>query len=154
MELLVSHPLFQKKKLTVIKSSILKAPVLKLNGETQKVKSKKTYIIEGDDGLPVMVKLSHFIDPIPTIKINEEKVRLAPQMTWYEWMFLSIPLLLILTGGMLGGILGGVGTIINAHIFRSQLSVVGRYGCSIFITSLCYIIFFIISGLFLSYIFN
>ncbi len=144
MELLVSHPLFQSKKLTIIKASVFKAPVLKLNGEIQKEKSKRKYIIEGDDGLPVTVKLCYFIDPIPTIKINEEKIYLAPPMTWGEWIFLSIPLLLILIGGMLGGMLGAVGAIINAHIFRSQLSCATRYVCSILITFLCYIVFIII----------
>lgn len=108
MEFSVSHPRFQERTLSVRAGSGIKGPVLLLDGVTQKrtKKFKQQYLLEDDNGEAVTVKMKSFFDPISVIIIAGEKVRLARLLTWYEYIFLILPLSLVLFGGALGG--GGV----------------------------------------------
>lgn len=146
MILSINHPRFQNKKLSVSTQSIFKRSCLLLDGIEQKSLSrfKKRYLVEDDDGLQIAIEVKTFVDPIPTVIIAGEKIRLAPPMTWYQYIFLLMPCLLVIFGGMIGGMIGGIGAVINGSIIRSQGNVIFRYGACIVVALLCYISYIIV----------
>ncbi|WP_410750980.1 hypothetical protein [Citrobacter sp. U14242] len=148
MEIAIKHPRFQGKKLSVSTRTIFKNPSLLIDGiEQKKMKGlKKRYLLEDDNGSPAIVEIKSVIDPIPTIVIDGEKIPLAPPMTWYEYVLLCLPFLLIFIGGAIGGFVGLVGAMINASIIRGQGSVIARYGYALLVTIISYLVFFVIAS--------
>lgn len=102
---------------------------------------KRRYLLEDDNGSPAIVEIKSVIDPIPTIVIDGERISLASPMTWYEYVLLCLPFLLIFIGGAIGGFVGIVGAMINASIIRGQGSIVARYGGTLLVTFICYLVF-------------
>lgn len=152
MEISIKHPRFQGKKLSVSTRTIFKNPSLLIDGiEQKKMKGlKKRYLLEDDNGSPAIVEIKSVIDPIPTIVIDGERIPLAPPMTWYEYVLLCLPFLLIFIGGAIGGFVGIVGAMINASIIRGQGSIVARYGYALLVTFICYLVFFFIASVIVS----
>lgn len=148
MEISIKHPRFQGKKLSVSTRTIFKNPSLLIDGiEQKKMKGlKRRYLLEDDNGSPAIVEIKSVIDPIPTIVIDGERIPLAPPMTWYEYVLLCLPFLLIFIGGAIGGFVGIVGAMINASIIRGQGSIVARYGYTLLVTFICYLVFFVIAS--------
>ncbi|WP_370608613.1 hypothetical protein NMD12_12505 [Citrobacter portucalensis] len=148
MEIAIKHPRFQGRKLSVSTRTIFKNPSLLIDGiEQKKMKGlKKRYLLEDDNGSPAIVEIKSVIDPIPTIVIDGEKIPLAPPMTWYEYVLLCLPFLLIFIGGAIGGFVGLVGAMINASIIRGQGSIVARYGYALLVTLISYLVFFVIAS--------
>ncbi|MBJ9340320.1 hypothetical protein I5500_08285 [Citrobacter freundii] len=146
MELSIKHPRFQGKKLSVSTRTMFKSPSLLVDGiEQKKMKGlKKRYLLEDDNGSQAIVEVKSVIDPIPTIVIDGEKIPLTPPMTWYEYVLSCLPLLLILIGGAIGGFIGFVGAVSNASIIRGQGTIVARYGYTLLVTLICYLVFFVI----------
>ncbi|WP_208464092.1 hypothetical protein [Escherichia coli] len=148
MEIQIKHPRFQGKKLSVSTRTIFKNPSLLIDGiEQKKMKGlKRRYLLEDDNGSPAIVEIKSVIDPIPTIVIDGERIPLASPMTWYEYVLLCLPFLLIFIGGAIGGFVGIVGAMINASIIRGQGSIVARYGYTLLVTFICYLVFFVIAS--------
>lgn len=148
MEISIKHPRFQGKKLSVSTRAIFKNPSLLIDGiEQKKMKGlKRRYLLEDDNGSPAIVEIKSVIDPIPTIVIDGERIPLAPPMTWYEYVLLCLPFLLIFIGGAIGGFVGIVGAMINASVIRGQGSIVARYGYALLVTLICYLVFFVIAS--------
>lgn len=148
MEISIKHPRFQGKKLSVSTRTIFKNPSLLIDGiEQKKMKGlKRRYLLEDDNGSPAIVEIKSVIDPIPTIVIDGERIPLAPPMTWYEYVLLCLPFLLIFIGGAIGGFVGIVGAMINASIIRGQGSIVARYGYTLLVTFICYLVFFVMAS--------
>ena len=120
--------------------------------EQKKMKGlKRRYLLEDDNGSQTIVEIKSVIDPIPTIIIDGEKISLAPPMAWYEYVLSYLPLLLIIIGGAIGAFVGIVGATINTSIIRGQGSIVARYGGTLLVTFICYLIFFVIA-IMLSYV--
>jgi hypothetical protein len=73
-------------------------------------------------------------DPIPQVMANgRDLIRAARPLTWYEYAFMALPLALIVVGGLLGGLCGGVAAYANAHLLRSSLPAVARYGLGLLV---------------------
>lgn len=116
--------------------------------EQKKMKGlKRRYLLEDDNGSQTIVEIKSVIDPIPTIVIDGEKISLAPPMAWYEYVLSYLPLLLIIIGGAIGAFVGIVGATINTSIIRGQGSIVARYGGTLLVTFICYLIFFVIANM-------
>lgn len=54
-------------------------------------------------------------------------IRLADPLTWCQWLWTAIPLVLVFIGGGLTGDLGGAAMAINIRILRSGKAAVLRY---------------------------
>ena len=127
MEYRVSHPFFERQQLAVRTAGLFKGAVLLLDGQPMKAKRGK-YVIKNDVGDDTSVRIDAvFIDPIPVIKIGTEAVRLAPALSWYEYAWIGIPVLLVFVGGALGGGLGVAAGYSNSRIFRSDRGTGTKY---------------------------
>jgi hypothetical protein len=144
MEIEISHSVFKEKKLAVETAGWIRGPKLLVNGEVIK-KVKGRYIVKNDDGAETTIQLKYnFLDPIPKIKIGENTLELASSLKWYEYVWIGIPILLVFAGGAIGGFFGGAAAVTNGRLFRSDRSLLSKYGFSLLTTIgavILYIIF-------------
>jgi len=93
------------------------------------------YLLLGLDGLQQVAYFKGgFPDPMPILVVGQQRIRLAEPLTWYEWIWAGIPLILILVGGAIGGGLGALAMTLNTQVFRMKAPVPARYLISAVIT--------------------
>jgi len=88
---------------------------------------RNQFSLRRDDGTEAVAQLhGQLLDPIPQVRVDDERIRLAPPFAWYEWLLAGLPLLL-LAGGALGGVLGGLFVVLNGRILRAaRIPLAGR----------------------------
>ena len=145
MPIEVHHPAFQSQRLSVEPASGFVGPKILLNGVAV-TRSKGRYPVMSDSGAEVLVKMKYnLVDPIPTLMIDDQPVKLAEPLQWYEYGWGGLPLLLMFIGGALGGLVGGYATVANGRIFRSDRSTAAKYGLSGVLTVSAIVVFFVLA---------
>lgn len=126
-ELAINHPAIGNNKLSLKLSSFLGSPQLYFNG-IKVEKEKKAYSITQLLGKPFEILIKQKIyDAIPKIIINGEPFEIAEPLKWYEYVWMGLPILLVLQGGAIGALLGIFAVKINSTIFRSERSSIAKY---------------------------
>ena len=134
MQLEVQHPAFKAQRLTVETAGAFHGPRLLLNGAVIK-KQKGRYTVTSDSGAETTIQLKYnYLDPIPKIKIGTEVVELASALKWYEYVWIGIPIVLVFSGGAIGGLVGALGANASGQVFRSDRSPLAKYCFSALIT--------------------
>jgi hypothetical protein len=145
MRIAVKHPAFKSRHLSVEQASFFSGPKLLLDGVVVK-KEKGAYPVASDSGQPVMIQMRYnLLDPIPTIKVGGAAIELAKPLRWFEYAWIGLPMLLVFTGGALGGFVGGGSTVVNGRIFRSERSTVAKYVLAAVTTVAGAAVFFVIA---------
>jgi hypothetical protein len=145
MRIEVQHPAFKAQHLSVETASVLGSPKVLLNGAVVK-RQKGRYPVKADSGAEMLIQMKYnLLDPIPSIKIGEETVRLAESLEWYEYVWIGLPMFLVFAGGALGGFVGGAAAVTNGRIFRSDRSSLMKYGLAALITFSAIVIFFVLA---------
>ena len=86
--------------------------------------------------------------PRPKIKIGDEIVELASPLKWYEYVWIGIPIVLVFSGGAIGGLVGVVAAIASGKIFRGNNGSAAKYGLSALITLGSFIAFVVLATVF------
>jgi hypothetical protein len=136
----------------VLKSSSFSRAKLLFDGEVvKKEKGSKNVAITSVEGLIAKIEMRpSMLDPLPQVWVDGEKLNIAPPIKWYQWVWISIPLIaLIVLGTFVGAIFGIPAVLVNIQIFRSRLSVVMQYGLSLLLT-LAAVILYMITATYLS----
>jgi hypothetical protein len=134
MQLEVQHPAFIVQRLSVETAGWLRGPQLVLNGTVVK-KQNGRYTVVADSGAETSIQLRYnYLDPVPKLAIGDEIIELAKSLTWYEYVWLGIPFVLVVSGGGLGGLVGLVAAHANGRVFRSERSSPAKYGWSALVT--------------------
>jgi hypothetical protein len=142
MRIEISHPAFKRQHLTVETASLFIGPKLLLNGEVVK-RQKGRYPVASDSGVQKLIQMRYnLVDPVPTVKIDDQAINLVEPLQWYEYAWSGLPILLVFVGGALGGFIGGVATVANGRLFRSERGPVAKYGLSVLITVSAVAVFF------------
>lgn len=131
MLLAVSHRDFVSRRLQVQPAGWLCPPRLLVDGVEVRRQARRGlfFSVQDDVGQPVEIRLGHrFLDPYPSCRIAGQPVALAPPLTWYQYAWLGLPLLL-LGGGAFGGALGALAARLNGLVMRGGLPAVLRYPC-------------------------
>lgn len=79
------------------------------------------FSLRRDDGLSSMVRIvAQFPDPVPVIEMDDEKYRAIPRLTWYQLVWVLLPLLL---GAfeLWGLVIGLITAFINFWLIRLQI---------------------------------
>ena len=127
MEIPILHSGFEGQNLSVETPGFLKGARVLHNGNSVK-KHKGSYAVRNNSGEEVLIQLKgNFLDPIPKVILGKEAIILARPLTWYEYVWIGLPILLVFTGGGLGALVGILATYSSARIFRSDRSVFGKY---------------------------
>lgn len=95
-----------------------------VNGSpVEPVKEKKQfYPIPMPDGrVKKMVLKNVIFDPVPKVMVEEKEVLLARRLDWYEHVLaLFWPIILLGTGGAIGGACGGAAVYFHYRVLRSS----------------------------------
>src|SRR5436309_8005754 len=130
----------------ILRVNILGGTRVILDGVVLKPKNR-VYFLRDNAGREVRMKLKHrFLDPVPSVTIGMMHIVVAPRLEWYEYLWVSIPLLLVLAGGAIGGLLGAMSLYISTKIFRTSNNAVRNY----LVSGLCslgsVVLYFTIAG--------
>ena len=145
MRIEIKHPAFKAQRLSVETASLFGGPKLFLN-DTMVKKQKGRYPVTADSGAEVLVQLKfNLVDPLPTLKIGQETIKLAESLKWYEYAWSGLPILLMFGGGALGGLVGGAATVTNGRIFRSERSSMSKYALAAAITVSAVVVYLVLA---------
>jgi hypothetical protein len=138
-----SESAFRSQRLSVeTASSLFGVPKLLLN-DVVVHKQKRRYPVMADSGAEMLIQMKfNMIDPVPTLVIDEDTFKLVEPLEWYEYAWSGLPIILVSVGGALGGFLGGVATMANGRIFRSDRGALARYGLTGLISIVAAIAYF------------
>jgi hypothetical protein len=130
---------FEGRQLAVQPAGLFTSSKLFVDGQPAPPGAKRGQVLlRRNDGREVVASFKNSLpDPVPLLVVDGKEIRLAEPLAWYEWIWVGMPLVLILLGGAVGGALGGVATVINAHLFRSPVSGVTKYVLSGLVSFAC-----------------
>jgi hypothetical protein len=145
MELPITHPAFRTQKLAVETAGFFRGARLLVNGDpAQRIKGK--YTVKSDGGTEVSVELkANFLDAVPKAKIGDDLVELARALTWYEYFWLGIPILLVFIGGGLGALVGIFAVYSSARVFRADLNAFAKYAFTGLISIGAFVVFAVLA---------
>lgn len=142
MEIAVEHEAFTDRGLVVRAGGLWKGPQLILDGEPVRRK-RRVYKLRDNSGLEVEARFkTRFLDPIPQLEIDGRTIELARPLTWYEYTWMGLPVLLVFGGGALGAFFGIGAFYSSARIFRSERGPSAKYLLSGLI-SVCAVVLFL-----------
>jgi hypothetical protein len=145
MRIEIKHPAFTAQRLSVETASLFGGPKLFLDGTPVK-KQRGRYPVTADSGAEILVQLKfNLVDPLPTLKIGQETIKLADSLKWYEYAWSGLPILLMFGGGALGGLVGGAATVTNGRIFRSDRNSMSKYALAALITVSATVVYLVLA---------
>jgi hypothetical protein len=145
MDIKVPHDSFTSRALSIRTAGFWGGPKLLLDGVPQKGK-KNLYEVPDNGGMTRKVQLNHnWLDPIPKLEIDGAPLVLAEPLTWYQYVWMGLPILLLFAGGGLGALFGLYATYASSRVFRSERSVGSKYVLSGLISVGAVIGFFILA---------
>ncbi len=145
MRIEIDHPAFKRQLLAVETASVFSGPKLLMNGVVIK-KEKGSYPVVSDVGDNKLIQIRYnLVDPVPRIKVDGQTFNLREPLQWYEYAWSGLPILLVFSGGALGGLVGGVATMANGRLFRSERGALAKYGLAGLITVSAVAVFFVLA---------
>lgn len=128
MDIPVRLPGFEGQNVALRAASTFSGPKLMFNGQPV-TKQNGLFQLRSNAGSNMAVKFKNrFLDPIPNLEVGGQTIQLVPALAWYQYVWLSLPLLLMFGGGALGGFFGGLAAFSSSRVFRSDLSEGLKYG--------------------------
>lgn len=130
--------------------NLFRGPWLLINGHPAPSSNKRgEMILTRDDGTRVIAgwKPQMFGLDIPQLVLDGKPISIADSLKWYQWTWASLPLILLLIGGLVGGVLGALAFIFNARIFRSNLPGFPKFMISGSLSALAYFLWIMLSAL-------
>jgi hypothetical protein len=147
MEYPLDHAAFRSRRLTIESAGWLHGPRLLVAGAPAK-RSSGRYLVTSDAGVDVPIEVRpRWLDPVPKVRVGDAPFELVRALRWYEYLWISIPVVLILIGGALGALIGIAATSLSARLFRTDLNAVARYGFSGLISIAAMVMFAILATL-------
>ncbi len=145
MDLVVAHPSFKSQKLSVRTAGFFSGPKVLLNGVAVK-RIQGKYTVKNDIGQEVAVELkSNFVDPVPSVKIGPETINLAKRLTWHEYAWSGLPIVLLFIGGALGAVIGMLAAFSNTRILRSDRGSIARYSLTGAVSVAAFVAFLVLA---------
>ena len=127
MEIPITHERLQGQRISLKIAGLFSGRKLLVNGNPIKGKGNK-YTLRDSQGAEVVVTIkNNFLDPIPKVEIDKDELALARPLTWYEYTWMGLPVILVLVGGALGAIIGVTAAYSSSRIFRSERSTAKKY---------------------------
>ncbi len=131
MRVVVSLPGFEPGSVVVESNAWSGSPRLLQDGQPV-ARDPRTgeYVLRRPNGKTVVARLRQRaggLDPLPTLEVDGQDVHIGRPLAIYEWVWVGLPLLLIVVGGGIGAAVGVVAAWLNAGIFRSDRTTATKF---------------------------
>lgn len=103
------------------------------------------YEVNTNSGGTDYIKLSRGIDFAYAVEFRGEKKHLEDKLTPIEYIIGLLPILLIFLGGVIGAVIGILGTTLNYNFMRQEKNIVIQILVSVVISFICYLIYFLLA---------
>lgn len=143
----IKIPGFGKQQIELEISGFLGKTRILINGiPAEKGHRKDEFVLYQPDGIRVSAQLQNtFFDALPKVIVHGEAYEILPPLTWYQYVFAGLSLILVLYGGGYGGLLGMISFLINIRLFRSSYQKGLRLLLILFMNMLAFFIFTFLS---------
>ncbi len=129
----ITYPGFEGRGLALRPMGFVQGAAIVTDGKAAPRKGR-TFTLSDNAGAPVAFQLKgNIFDPIPAVLVGGQTIRLARPLAWYEYVWILLPLALIVVGGLLGALCGGVAVLVNARLIRSAQPAWARYGLGLLV---------------------
>jgi hypothetical protein len=120
MKVRVEHPDFMRRRLKVASAGWWGGPQLFQDGA--RVMSRRgVHLVTTDSGDSAAVRLRYdFVDPMPSLRIGRQIVHLLRPFHPLQYLWLCLPVLLVLVSGLPGLLVGLAAAHTNGLLFRAQ----------------------------------
>ena len=120
---------FEKQNIVIEAPNLFSAAKLLINGQpAAKGEKRGEYKLLRDDGTEAVARFKSFLlDPIPQLVVDGSTVRLTEPLPCHELVFAYLPLLMVLTGNVIGILLGVAAAVMNLRLFALKRSMLMRY---------------------------
>jgi hypothetical protein len=151
MDYPVNLPGFEGQQLVVRSAGMWQGPQLLVNGlPATKGQKRGDMLLRTNDGREVIASWkSQFFD-VPQLTVDGQTVKVVEPLKWYQWLWSGLPISLIFVGGMIGGLVGMLGFILNTRIFRSNQSNVVQYLLTGLVSALTVVLYIVLVVIILS----
>jgi len=120
MEIPINLEGFEGRGLKLKTASLFSFPKLILDGQHAKGRWMR-YSLRDNQGNHLQARLRfNGLDPVPKIEAGEKILQVARLLKWYEYAWISFPVILVVAGGFLGAFCGMPAVYSSARIFRSD----------------------------------
>ena len=138
---------FEGQNIEVKPASFFAGTKLFVNGEPAlKGPERRQMILRKDDGTEVIVAWKSNplgLDP-PVLVVGKKMINIIEPLKWHDWVWVGLPIIIIIIGGNIGAIVGLLGFHANTKIFYSELNKLVKYVLAVGITIAMVIIHFTI----------
>jgi hypothetical protein len=138
---------FEGQNIDVRPPSFFAGAKLFVNGEPAPRGPKRgQMILRKNDGTEVIAAWEYnpmWLNP-PILIVGKKMINIIEPLQWYDWMWIGLPLLIILIGGNIGAVVGVLGLHANTKIFYSEASIFKKYVSAAGISIASAVIYFII----------
>jgi hypothetical protein len=145
MNIPVRLPGLEGQNLALCTAGTFAGPKLTLDGQPLPQR-RGLFQLRSNGGSVLNIKLKgRLLDPIPDLEVGGQTITLVPPLQWYQYAWMSLPLLLLFLGGAIGGFCGGLAATLSSRVFRSDLSENMQYAASAFISSAACVTYLLIA---------
>jgi len=135
MDLPIDSKPFSGRGLALRTAGLLNGPRLLIDGAEIKGKRLR-FSLRDNSGVAREIRLKwNRIDPIPKVEIEGQTIEVARALTWYEYAWMGLPIVLVVTGGGLGAFFGLMALYTSARIFRSDRGTATKCGSTALISA-------------------
>jgi hypothetical protein len=116
-----------------------------VNGvKAPKGKHRLEYILTRNDGTQTtaLLKRQAIGLDVPSVMVDGQEIRVVVPLKWYQWVWLAVPMAILIGSGLAGAILGVIGISVNTRVFRENANPVLNYVLTGLVTGLLYLLFF------------
>jgi hypothetical protein len=127
-------------------AGMLSGPKLMLNGQPVS-KQGGSFQLRSNAGSAMAVKLkARLLDPIPNLEVGGQTIQLVPPLAWYQYMWMSLPIVMVFGGGAIGGMCGALAAGMNSRVFRSDLSEGMKYALTGVVSVGSFLTYLVVAG--------
>jgi hypothetical protein len=131
-----------------VKISFWSSPKLLVNNQPAPKGSKRgEMLLQRNDGRQVIAKWKpRFLGlDVPQLIVDDKVIDIVEPLKWYQWVWIGLPIVLVFIGGALGALIGSIGAIINAKVFRTDINSVLKYIITGSVSIMAVVLYFIVA---------
>jgi hypothetical protein len=141
MQIPIVLPGLEGHTLALLPGGLLRNPCLLFDGSHLSAPDGQ-YVLEPTTGEKITLRLQNrFLDPVPAVLVDGRPLAVHPPLRWYQYLWLLLPLLLIVPGGVYGAVPAVMAVVVNARLWRTSLDLFLRFLYSSMVLLAAYLVY-------------